>query len=505
MQTTCNQGSYIQDFGQKIGGAKKDLAQEQIQKLRLITNDALITQPLSKVLPKFDLVKMYNDKQITKETAVHLRYLLGKIPTKPRRTYSLKYWVVKVMEIVSDIRLILDNPATALNITALSSSEFILFSQEQECANWPQEEYNSGHYKIQNLYWSSSIAVVKGNRIFKRGTIQECVEWIKEKTGQKKSAGKSQYSVYRYNYTQEIYISPKGKGNIILKKGFTTPQEAYQFIADCANELECIYKEIRFIPSERRDWNRPRVGNDHRDGKDISPEVFSATFPFYGVEFGNWVNQIERASYLNMAYDALMDLSLAMEIKPEEIALNDKLSLAFGARGGGNASAHYELDRKVINLTKTKGDKGSLAHEWFHALDNHICYLQGSPLSMATEMTSRLNDRELGQAFQKLDVAIRSTDFYKRSQKCDECRSKKYWSTIVEMAARGFEKFVITTLDELGWHNDYLANIKTIEEYTKKGYYPYPTDEEIKLLAPHYAKIVACAFKITESELLDIA
>ncbi|MCK5606627.1 hypothetical protein KAR91_32295, partial [Candidatus Pacearchaeota archaeon] len=51
---------------------------------------------------------------------------------------------------------------------------------------------------------------------------------------------------------------------------------------------------------------------------------------------------------------------------------------AFGARGAGlsGAAAHYEPDRKVINLTKMNG-AGSLAHEWSHAFDDFLKNVSG--------------------------------------------------------------------------------------------------------------------------------
>lgn len=56
--------------------------------------------------------------------------------------------------------------------------------------------------------------------------------------------------------------------------------------------------------------------------------------------------------------------------------MGGELSIAFGARGSGNAMAHYEPLRQVINLTKTKG-AGSLAHEYGHAID----YIIGSKVN----------------------------------------------------------------------------------------------------------------------------
>lgn len=243
------------------------------------------------------------------------------------------------------------------------------------------------------------------------------------------------------------------------------------------------------MPHERRDWNRPRTGKDHRNGKDIYPEQFAATFPFRGVEFGNWVNQIERSACLNEAYDALMDMALVLGVPEDEVSLENMLAIAFGARGSGKASAHYEPVKRVINLTKTRG-AGSLAHEWFHALDNHVLISQGNPLLYASESPEKIADSGIAQVFQSLRGAIKANGFYERSQKCDAYKTKSYWSTMIELCARGFEKYIITKLDELGWHNDYLANIKTFEGYEKPEMYPYPSDSEIKALIPYYDSVI---------------
>ena len=110
---------------------------------------------------------------------------------------------------------------------------------------------------------------------------------------------------------------------------------------------------------------------DHRGGKDVTPDDILSTFGFRGGEFGNWLNAEERQQFLNYAYDALMDLSELLGISPRALSLNGELSIAFGARGVQGARAHYESDLVVINLTKMKG-AGSLAHEWAHALDNYF-------------------------------------------------------------------------------------------------------------------------------------
>ena len=113
---------------------------------------------------------------------------------------------------------------------------------------------------------------------------------------------------------------------------------------------------------------------DYRKGRNITTDDFMQTFGFRGGEFGNWLNNDERQSALNTAYDALMDLATTLGISPKALSLGGQLGIAFGARGVRSAKAHYEPVKAVINLTKLNG-AGSLAHEWAHALDNYFALI----------------------------------------------------------------------------------------------------------------------------------
>ena len=75
-------------------------------------------------------------------------------------------------------------------------------------------------------------------------------------------------------------------------------------------------------------------------------------FGFYGGEFGNWLNENDRQANLNYSYEAFADLAKALNISNEDITFKGRLSIAYGARGASKAAAHYEPERKVINLTK---------------------------------------------------------------------------------------------------------------------------------------------------------
>lgn len=157
----------------------------------------------------------------------------------------------------------------------------------------------------------------------------------------------------------------------VVEQQFDTREEAMAYMAQ--NAVAIVETNTTFgeadlpLPPDRK-----RTGPARRNG-DVRGEDFKETFGLRGVEFGNWNNQDERQALMNDAWDGLMDLADVMGIPPKAIGLNGDLALAFGARGHGlnSARAHYELDRAVINLTKERG-AGSLAHEWFHALDHYF-------------------------------------------------------------------------------------------------------------------------------------
>ena len=95
-----------------------------------------------------------------------------------------------------------------------------------------------------------------------------------------------------------------------------------------------------------------------------------------------------------MGFEALKDLATVLQVSDRDISYQGVLSIAFGARGSGNAVAHYDSLRKVINLTKMRG-AGSLAHEWWHGLDDYL----GTEMGAKAMLSEQPN---LYEPFQKL-------------------------------------------------------------------------------------------------------
>ncbi|QRY31155.1 hypothetical protein JVX96_24225 [Variovorax sp. PDNC026] len=157
----------------------------------------------------------------------------------------------------------------------------------------------------------------------------------------------------------------------VVDQSFDAREDALRYMA--ANAQAIIETNTTFGEADLpRPAGEQRVGPERRDG-DVKDSDFTGTFGFRGVEFGNWNNQADRQQLLNDAYDGLLDLADVMGIPPRAISLDGELALAFGARGSGlsGARAHYEPEKAVINLTKMNG-AGSLAHEWFHAMDHYF-------------------------------------------------------------------------------------------------------------------------------------
>lgn len=98
-------------------------------------------------------------------------------------------------------------------------------------------------------------------------------------------------------------------------------------------------------------------------------DTIKATTGLYAVEYGRWMNEVDKETVNTSAAEALHDFAEVLDVPLRAVSLNGRLALAFGSRGQGKASAHYEPFKKVINMTRTRGS-GALAHEWGHALDH---------------------------------------------------------------------------------------------------------------------------------------
>ena len=402
----------MEDFGEKIGGAKKDLWKKRglsIEDL-LDMNDA----EKSKLITKDNIWKKPNYQEMVENgLSVRVTYFIktirDAIPIKPTfLRYDLSQDEIEerledYINFVSDLRDTAMNLSTendVLNFYDSCISKYIIRKEDysyyvevipsaKEFMN--NKLLNASHIKDfrfldrdirkKQFCYTDDEKVLSSFDIFVYD--KEKVEFDKESDGRTYMKLRNGYSIY-FLYPEGELSNPSNwedntifilQGRHIIKNNLESIETAEKFILENYKEkftnkpTNTKNRKKRFVPKQLK--NVTRNGKDYRNNKNITGEDMMQTFNFKGGEFGNWLNENDRQQSLNYGYDALLDLSKALSIPPTDISLGGKLSIAFGSRGSGNALAHYEPLRKVINLTKMKG-AGSLAHEWGHALDDFI-------------------------------------------------------------------------------------------------------------------------------------
>lgn len=260
------------------------------------------------------------------------------------------------------------------------------------------------------------------------------------------AAGKDSFSIYR-----EISDRKRVK---VVEQEFQTREDAMKYMAIHAIEIletNTTFGEIDLPRPE----NTVRKGLDRRKG-DAKDADFIRVFGFRGVEFGNWNNQSERQELLNDAFDGLMDLAEILNIPPAAISLNGELALAFGARGQGlsGAKAHYEPERAVINLTKLNG-AGSLAHEWWHALDHYFGRQDGKAPS--EWLTNADGSRSLKIAKHFEDMSVTSGFSYKSNVREDV---QEAYKQLVQTIFRKSENYIEDTVKVESFVSSARNNLK---------------------------------------------
>jgi hypothetical protein len=500
----------IEDFGEKIEGARKDLWNGYKEKLSDELPEDKQKIKLSTFFPEPDYETAINNG-INIDVLSAVKALHDAMPPKPKKAYKLDKWV----ESLKNVRLLASKLLNGeIDIksfdTLLDNGGYVLkpFRQTVETyriLGFPEFTKANG-YRIESDIYNFAegrqlekpeyrYRVMKGNTPVTRffNDIQDASDALRDIINNKTSDKKVKLDLYQIRSTGELVIGKKvASGKFIdLKKGFSSIKDAREYMESHEDELIAELERKKTLPKTRREVNETRIGEEYRNGN-ISPAQFSETFGFRGVQFGNWVEQSRRADDLNRAYDALVDLSKILDVPTRAISLNGTLGLAFGARGTGGkeaAAAHYEPLQVVINLTKEHG-AGSLAHEWFHALDNSFGVKTDNDYMSEISFTLSENVRdEVKDAFKNLKKTLEKSGLYERSKERDKTRSKDYWSTGREMAARAFESYIIDKAAERGVKNDYLANIIGEADYNDSDTFAYVKQSEKKEIYAAFDKL----------------
>lgn len=522
-------GKKIEDFGEEIKGAAKHRYAQLAETLGKTLEDRdYATQPLSKLFPKPDYAKLANEGADA-DTLAMIALYRSDIPAKTK--HNTAGWGESIKKVRHSVSEMLNGTVSAKRLAEWMEGRM----PSRYADTWqllrtlpPSQMDRASAYRVvsgvyqaaggkrydppQKLY-SLRNKDNKGSNLFFSESRDELLAkakvWFAEQEEKSQAKGdektapspddKIRFDVYRNTRSGDIFIA-YGKNKMRVRGGFKSASDARKYIDSHRDELVRHVKEMREISREeqRNATNRDRTGPERRKGN-VSPEQFSDAFGFRGVQFGNYVEGPRRQADLNRAYDSLHDLAEVLNVPTKALSLNGRLGLAFGARGKGKAAAHYESGEVAINLTKGNGP-GALAHEWFHSLDNYFGRYDvsndgkitsgGDFMTEAQRVRRIFKDgryvdaeypvrQEVYDAFKGVIQAIKNSDMPRRSALLDKVRSKPYWSTDVEMAARAFERYVQDKARMAGVENDYLVNIRKAPEHNTDNTYAYPTNAEL--------------------------
>ncbi|EKN4181163.1 LPD38 domain-containing protein [Yersinia ruckeri] len=516
----------IDDFGEELKGAAKHKWGQLAESLKADHDiEEIKKQPLSKLFPHPDYTKMHENGIEPGKLAL-LAALRSFIPTKPGSPYKLNQWAEQVKGVRDLASSIINSHASVDDIKTIFRSKSSLRSaadtidlisqfKPAQMAEASKYTIHSGHYTYfdgksypggKTLYQLVAPRGVIAN--ISAGSMAELLPKAKafietQLNSDKGEAAPKQakLEIYTRRADKSVFIGYKGAMGVLpLKAGFKTSNEARAYLAENRAEIEAKLDKLRKTSREeqRKLTNEPRIGIERRNGN-VTPEQFSDAFGFRGVQFGNYIEGARRQTELNDAYDSLVDMAELLNVPPQALSLNGELGLAFGARGKAGAKAHYEPGQVVINLTKGNG-AGSLAHEWFHALDNYFgtydVHGESSGKRSSEFITDRIRPRyefssgkrqeithpvrqEVYDAFKSAVMKVTNSGMRERAAILDSGRSKAYWTTKLEMSARAFERYLLDKAQSNGITNDYLVNLRKADEHANPETYAYPTEGEL--------------------------
>lgn len=234
----------------------------------------------------------------------------------------------------------------------------------------------------------------------------------------------------------------EGLDDYITSKLLTALQTPWTELEREAQDKRFCDSEKKKTPrkptNRRKSFTQAVMAEVKRDGpeirgRDSRGQDYLDTFQFRGGEFGNWLSNKERQAALNNNFDAFFDLQQTLKIHPQDISFGGKLAIAFGSRGQKGAAAHYESSREVINLTKLNGD-GTLGHEWCHAFDDQL----GKKFGFRTLLSKRptYEIQKFAPAFAKLIDTLQrkeiTVDSASRNERITQATDTvKLWLNIV--------------------------------------------------------------------------
>lgn len=364
----------IADFGQKIGGARKDLWKERglsVDDMENMTKQEIESYATkANVWPNADYAGMV-EAGMPPEIAFLVKNIKDRIAVKPeiRRSATSEERDDLTKRYVDTVKRIKEGLEKVRTIQDINNVRLNIFNKDEATGQLHQTANENalliGGKAPYRAFQNTSYDVVSAKRkISQTGWPAKQEGWMRRFEVHSNDAGSKVYKDGKEIVLEKPEYFVVKKNSHFILENFGTREEAEAW---AKGQLSTTGGE-RIVRPFRE--NMRRTGPTYRT-KDVTGEDLLKDFGFRGGEFGNWTNTADRQQSLNQAYDGMMDLARVLGVPPKAISLNGELGIAFGARGSGGAAAHYEPSKIVINLTKTNG-AGALAHEWAHAMDDYF-------------------------------------------------------------------------------------------------------------------------------------
>lgn len=295
------------------------------------------------------------------------------------------------------------------------------------------------------------------------------------------------------------------------------------------------FKDGSSIKEQYWDKDNTRIFyDDFRPGGKVPKDMISTInsvkkvdqyFNLKGIQFGNWLSTEDKYNYLAIAFICLRDINKVLKFPKNNLGLNGKLAISFGARGISSALAHFESHKQVINITRyhrhdkirnkmrsagvsiepgtlfkkswrllNTGGGGSLAHEYGHFLDfmfgyfveteKEAAWLTGPHRTVARSIDDPDPKHKMRVIMKEvMDAALFNKDgsdsqFSKRLDNFSE-----YINRRIEIWARIFEHYIAYKLKKMKISNRFLSKPVYRDEY-------YLTGPEMARIAPKIDKLV---------------
>lgn len=499
----------IEDSGEFLMGNKKvdknGLTWEDLEGMNKLLREKNTTK--AKVYPKPSMDDLKAEGYTEFQSAL-IQNIYNKINAKPAAGYegevNQKLYVDTVNDVMNTVKKYIKEhsdeftPSLVTEAAKAYRSWSYKYNKSLFDAVFPDTENKVGQYgSVFRQYpeYNRKAIIIGGNKFI--GALQldtrtlkdvmttlEDSKLVKEKGGKAKLEGwEKQFTILepsRWNNEYRVGIKKGRSKNNILDKKFNTKEEAEAY----AKKMYEVYQEHK---KRDIDIRGTRNAVERRENnKDVTSDEVREAFGFKGVNFGNWVKQSERQDFLNIAYDSLLDLAEIINVPAKAISLNGNLGLAFGAQGhGGRAAAHYLPAYKEINLTRMSGS-GSLAHEWWHAVDNYFADMAhnenySGKFALELKESGKLRP-EVFEAFDNLSKQIKTAPFTE-----EELQKRK--DAIVARCERNIKYYADTVKNT-------FKNVNGVDEFVdklvkNKDKYIKMSDEDMhNLVWKDFAKLI---------------